>query len=185
MRSSQYCPRLKLSFWSCLRDMKERREGEKARKNMKEEAGLFPSLVLFFSSFFLLRAASLVNCLNARNGLFHVCYWSLYSNLNTPINFRAGHPRKNTIQFTALRNFTFLINWTELPFQVIRKGYQGNISSYRLYADQTISCVLINIHLKIFSQGLCFTPFYCYHLLQNSKLFLYRSRTSHISHFRF
>ena len=32
--------------------MKERREGEKASKNMKEEAGLFPSLVLFFSSFF-------------------------------------------------------------------------------------------------------------------------------------
>lgn len=126
LRSSQYCPRLKLSFWSCLRDMKERREGEKARKNMKEEAGLFPSIVLFFSSFFLLRAASLVNYLNARNGLFYVCYWSLYSNLNTPINFRAGHPRKNTIQFTALRNFTFLINWTELPFQVIRKGYQGN-----------------------------------------------------------
>ena len=50
--------------------MKERREGEKARKNMKEEAGLFPSLVLFFSSFFLLRAASLVNYLNARNGLW-------------------------------------------------------------------------------------------------------------------
>lgn len=114
MRSSQYCPRLKLSFWSCLRYMKERREGEKARKNMKEEAGLFPSLVLFFSSFFLLRAASLVNYLNARNGLFHVCYWSLYSNLNTPINFRAGHPRKNTIQFTALRNFTFLSLSTEL-----------------------------------------------------------------------
>ena len=32
--------------------MKERREGEKARKNMKEEEGLFPSLVLFFSSLF-------------------------------------------------------------------------------------------------------------------------------------
>ena len=32
--------------------MKERREGEKARKNMKEEAWLFPSLVLFFFELF-------------------------------------------------------------------------------------------------------------------------------------
>ena len=73
LRSSHYYPRLKLSQ-SCLRDMKERREVEKARKNVKVEVGLFPSLVLFFSSFILLHAASLVNYLNARNGLFHVCY---------------------------------------------------------------------------------------------------------------
>ena len=81
---------------------------------MKEEAGLFPSLVLFFSSFFF-TSGRFSRELSERSErimgrLFHVFYWSLYSNLNTPINFRAGHPRQNTIQFTALRNFTFLIN---------------------------------------------------------------------------
>ena len=148
--------------------------------------GLFPSHVLFFPSFFFTsgrfsrelseRSERIISCL---------LFSSLYSNLNTLINFRAGHPRKNTIQFTALRkHFPYQLNWTT-DFKSFEKVTRETISSYQLYADQTISCVLINIHLKIFSQDLCFTPFYCYHLLQNSKLFLYCSRTSHISHFRF
>ena len=105
MRPSYYCPRLKLSFW--LRDMKERREVEKARKNMQVLVGLFPSLVLFFPSF--IRATSLVNYLNTRNGLFFVCYWSLDSNLNTPINFRAGHPRNSLLHSRFYRRHAKLL----------------------------------------------------------------------------
>ena len=169
LRSSHYCPRLKLSQ-SCLRDMKERREVEKARKN-----------VLFFSSFILLHPASLVNYLNARNGLFHVCYWSLYSNLNMPINFRAGHSRKNTIQFAALtKRFSYQLNWNAISSHLKRlPGKQlpltDSMRIRRFHAYWSI--FILKYFLKTCASPLLKTnsrPYY-YQLLQNPKLFLYRS----------
>ena len=174
-----------------------RYDGE-ARSREDEEkhegrGGAFPfPRFIFFELFFLLRAASLVNYLNSRNGFFFVCYWSLYSNLNTPINFRAGHPRKtDTIQFTALtKRFSCQLNWPAISSHLKRlPGKQFPLTdSMRIRRFHAYwSIFILKYFLKIYASPLLslYNKTLLLSLIAKSETFLYRSRTSHTSHFRF
>lgn len=166
MRSSQYCPRLKLSFWSCLRDMKERREVEKAWEKKEGRSGALPVTRFIFSELFFTsgrfsrelseRSERIISCL---------LFSSLYSNLNTLINFRAGHPRKNTIQFTALRkHFPYQLNWTTISSHLKRlPGKQFPLTNSmrirRFHAYWSI--FILKYFLKTYASPLFIVITYC------------------------